>query len=354
MTAPLVIDGSHGEGGGQIVRTSLTLSMLTGTPVRIENLRARRRRPGLLHQHLTAVRAAAALCRADVRGAELGSRSLWFSPGAVDPGEYQFAVGTAGSATLVLQTILPPLLCAAGRSRLVVSGGTHNPLAPPIDFLERAYLPLVRRCGPDVQLSLERAGFYPAGGGRFSVEVSPVAALAPLTLDDRGELVTRRAVARVARLPRRIAERELRVVGDELGWPAHALIVEELPETWGPGNVVFIELGFEHVTDVVTGFGEKGVPAETVAQRAIAEARRMLDSGAAVGEHLADQLLLILAIAGGGAFTTVRPSGHTVTQAEIVQKFLPVRIDLQERGDDLWRIEVADRSPADRAPAPHR
>src|SRR6202140_4872670 len=158
----ILIDGSIGEGGGQILRTALGLSMVTGQPFRIENIRAGRDKPGLLRQHLTAVNAAAEICGANVEGAAISSRELSFSPGNVKSGEYTFSIGSAGSTTLVLQTVLPALLAADGPSSLTLEGGTHNPHAPPIDFLEKAFVPLVNRMGPTVHVALERAGFYPA------------------------------------------------------------------------------------------------------------------------------------------------------------------------------------------------
>src|SRR6185436_13785565 len=172
------IDGSFGEGGGQILRTALSLSLATGAPFRIENIRAQRPKPGLLRQHLTAVQAAAAVGRAHVEGHTAGSLALTFTPTGVFPGDYAFAVGTAGSATLVLQTILPPLLAAGGRTVVTLEGGTHNPWAPPFDFLKRVFLPIVNRLGPRVEVALERYGFYPAGGGRFSVTIDPSPELA--------------------------------------------------------------------------------------------------------------------------------------------------------------------------------
>ena len=171
---PLKIDCSMGEGGGQILRSSLALSLVMGRSIRIEKIRAGRKKPGLLRQHLTAARAAAEIGRAQVRGVELGSEELEFAPGVVVPGEYRFAVGSAGSATLVLQTVLPALLTASGPSQLVLEGGTHNPMAPPFDFLEKAFLPCIRRMGPRVEATLTRPGFYPAGGGAFEVAIEPV------------------------------------------------------------------------------------------------------------------------------------------------------------------------------------
>ncbi|MGC4118346.1 MAG: RNA 3'-terminal phosphate cyclase [Myxococcales bacterium] len=205
----IVIDGSQGEGGGQIVRTSLALSLVTGKAFRIEKVRAGRAKPGLMRQHLTAVEAAQAIGGAHVEGAAVRSGALTFTPGTVKPGSYTFSIGTAGSATLVLQTVLPALLRASGPSTLVLEGGTHNPLAPPFDFLARCFLPLVSSMGPRVTATLQQPGFYPAGGGRFTVEIAPAAKLAPLELVERGPIQRRLARALVAHLPPTIAHREL-------------------------------------------------------------------------------------------------------------------------------------------------
>src|ERR1051325_4105851 len=207
----ITIDGSFGEGGGQILRTSLALALVTGKPFRIERIRAGRKNPGLLRQHLTAVNAAAQIGRAEVAGASIGSRELTFAPQAVTAGSYHFAVGTAGSATLVLETVLPALLIADGPSALVLEGGTHNPYAPPFDFLDKTFLPLVCMMGPRVAARLERHGFYPAGGGKFIVDIEPAARLGRIELDERGDITGRRARALIANLPRQIAERELSV-----------------------------------------------------------------------------------------------------------------------------------------------
>ncbi len=190
----ITIDGSQGEGGGQVLRTSLGLSLVTGKAFRIEKIRAGREKPGLLRQHLTAVRAAAQVGGAKVSGDEIGSRTLAFEPEQVRGGEYEFAVGTAGSATLVLQTVLPALIVAGGPSRLTLKGGTHNPWSPPFDFLQKAFLPLLERMGAKVTAELIRPGFYPAGGGEFTVEIQPVPGgrLQPLDLLERGETVSRR------------------------------------------------------------------------------------------------------------------------------------------------------------------
>ena len=173
MSAPVHIDGSQGEGGGQIVRSALALALITGRPITIENLRAKRPKPGLMRQHLAAVHAALAVCDGRAEGDELGSRRLGFEPQQVRGGEYRFKLPTAGSATLVLQTVLPALMIAEAPSAVVLEGGTHNPWAPPFDFLQAAFLPLLSRMGPRVSASLQRHGFYPAGGGQFTVTIEP-------------------------------------------------------------------------------------------------------------------------------------------------------------------------------------
>jgi len=336
----LTIDGSRGEGGGQILRSALALSLVTGKPFRIENIRAGREKPGLRRQHLTAVGAAKAIGRAEVEGASIGSRELAFSPGRVAPGEHAFAVGTAGSATLVLQTVLPALLTAREPSKLTLEGGTHNPFAPPFDFLEKAFLPIVNRMGPAVTATLERPGFYPAGGGRFTVEIQPAERLERVDLLERGAVRAVRARAVVAGLSRHVAERELKVVGRKLGLEAEHLFLEEAKTVRGPGNVLSIEVESEGTTEIFTGFGQRGVSAERVAQRAVREARRYLDAGVPVGEHLADQLLLPMALAGGGAFRTLPLSRHSTTNVEVLREFLALDIMTDEESEEVRRVEI--------------
>ena len=337
----IVIDGTTGEGGGQILRTALALSVVTGKPFQISKIRGRRERPGLRRQHLTAVMAAARVGAAHVQGAELGSRELHFEPSTICPGEHRFAVGTAGSAGLVLQTVLPALLVASAPSRLLLEGGTHNPGAPPFDFLARVYLPLVGRMGPLVTARLERPGFYPAGGGRFVVEVEPVAHLAPLHLAERGRLLARRARVLSARLPAHVARREQETVARLTGWDRSLVEVEEVHDSAGPGNAVMLEVTSEHVTELFTAFGARGVPAEAVATAAAEQALAYLDSGVPVGPQLADQLLLPLAIAGGGSFVTVAPTLHATTNADVISRFLDVRVSFTELAPSRWRVKVA-------------
>lgn len=343
--ATIRIDGAHGEGGGQMVRSSLALALVTGQPVLIENIRARRKKPGLQRQHLTAVTAAAEIGRARIEGAEIGSSRLVFEPHEVRPGDYHFDVGSAGSTGLVLETILPALVLAAGPSRVTLEGGTHNPLAPPFEFLAHAYLPLVERLGPRVTALLERPGFYPAGGGRATVSIQPAERLAGLELLDRGPTLDRQVRAVVANLPRHIAQRECHTILGLSGWNPGQFRAEEARGARGPGNVVLIELHSQHVTEVFAAFGQRGVPAERVASLAWSEAADYLRSGAPVGPHLADQLMLPLAIAAGlygatSVYRTMPLTPHSTTHLDLVQRFLKIsaQVEPQRDGDCVVRL----------------
>jgi RNA 3'-terminal phosphate cyclase (ATP) len=339
----ITIDGSQGEGGGQIIRSSLALSLITGKPFRIYNVRARREKPGLQRQHLTAVRAAAAIGDAQVEGASGGATAFTFHPGTVTPGDYAFPIGTAGSTMLVFQTILPPLMIASAPSTISFEGGTHNVHAPPYEFIVKAFLPLLGRMGVRVTTELERYGFYPPGGGRVTALIEPAGKLRPLELRARGEIRARRARALVVKLPPAVGERELSVVAEQLGWGERAgdeLRVETSHDAVSPGNVLTLEIESEQLTEVFTGIGERGVRAETIAERAAGEARAYLEMGAPVGEHLADQLLIPLALAGGGSYMTGRPSLHTTTNIEVVKLFLDVEITVRQADEKMWKIEI--------------
>ena len=331
----VTIDGSQGEGGGQILRTSLALSLVTGQSFRMERIRAKRQKPGLLRQHLTAVEAAKTVGCAEVEGAALSSQTLEFRPGPVTPGNYRFAVGTAGSATLVLQTVLPALLTASGHSTLTLEGGTHNPMAPPYDFLAKCFMPLIHRMGPSVELELRRHGFFPAGGGRFHARIEPSKKLSRLDLLDRGPIRERQARILVSKLPEHVGQRELAVVREELKWREDECSIEAVQYPAGPGNAVVLVIETQHVTELFTGFGERGRPAEEVAKSAAEAARVWLEAGVPVDEHLADQLLIPMVLARGGSFRTTKPSLHATTNAEVIQRFLPVSIRIEQGAN--WR-----------------
>lgn len=344
---PVEIDGSHGEGGGQILRTSLALAMLTRRPLVMRAIRAGRAKPGLRRQHLTCVEAAAALCHAKVTGARVGSQELAFEPGEpADHEDLTFDIGTAGSTTLVLQTILVPALAAGRALRVTVVGGTHNPMAPPFEFVQRCFGRALAAMGAPVDLQLVRHGFAPAGGGVLAAAVAP-ARLQPLQLHRWEPAALPRARVLLAGLPAHVAERELAVVRRHchaLGLHPEQCTVEPVAAD-GPGNALLLEFPGRVVDEVVAVAGERGLPAEQVAERAVAQALAFVAAGVPVGEHLADQLLVPLAIAGGGSFRTLPPTSHTRTCAAIVERFAPVRITLRAEGDPAgsWRIEVRPR-----------
>src|ERR1700744_3361722 len=277
------IDGSVGEGGGQILRTSLALSMCTGQPFTLARIRARRAKPGLMRQHLTCVQAAAAVSGATVQGAALGSGTLVFEPGAVKPGDYAFSVGTAGSCTLVLQTVWPALMLAEAPSHLKLAGGTHTPMAPPFHFLERCYAPLLRRLGAGSELALRRLGFYPAGGGEIDVTIHPAAdTLRPVDLLQRGDRAQAFAECLAPALPGAVARRELDALARALAWAPEPPRGPVVRQNEGPGNALMATLSPANVCELFTQFGEKGVTSEQVANALAREVRDYEASTAAL------------------------------------------------------------------------
>jgi RNA 3'-terminal phosphate cyclase (ATP) len=325
----LEIDGSYGEGGGQILRTSLALSLLTGKPFRIINIRARRKNHGLQRQHLTAVEAAAKISAAETKGATLGASEFEFVPSSIKPGKYEFTISTAGSTTLIFQTILPALMVADEPSEVSFEGGTHNPLAPPFDFLKKTFVPLINQMGPQIELTFDRYGFYPAGGGRWSATIKPSSKLNPQDFVERGSILQVLCKILTAKLPEDIAVRELAVLMQN-GISQEKFEMVRVDESNGPGNVVMIESASENVTELFTGFGEPGAKAEAVAEQALRQLEFYKASEVFAGEYLADQLLLPMALAGGGSFTTLRLSGHAITNMQTIQNFLECKFRFQE------------------------
>jgi RNA 3'-terminal phosphate cyclase (ATP) len=339
----ITIDGSQGEGGGQILRTSLALAAITGTPVRVEHIRARRPRPGLQRQHLVAVQAAAQVCHGQLDGAELHSREIMFTPQAPCAGTYVFDIGSAGSTTLVLQTVLPILLCADGPSSVSIRGGTHNSMAPPIEFLQESFLPVLHRIGVSATVALERHGFYPAGGGAMHATIQPWQTATSLDLQDRGKAIGRHADVVLANLPAHIASRESQTMKHSLHW-SHAEVDEQDVSADGPGNAIIARLRYTNVTAVFTAFGELRKAAEQVARDCAKQVNRYATGDAPVCEHLADQLLLPLALGAGGRFRTMKPSEHTRTNAAVIARFLGEVVTIAPDGDASV-VTVRGRNP---------
>jgi RNA 3'-terminal phosphate cyclase (ATP) len=336
------IDGSEGEGGGQIIRSSLALSLITGKPFAVTKVRAGREKPGLKNQHLTCVKAAAEIGRAVVQGAEVGAREFTFWPGTIRPGAYHFRIGTAGATMMVLQTVLPPLMMAREPSEVVIEGGTHNIKAPSFEFIASTFVPLLNKIGPRVSVRLEQYGFFPRGGGRIQASIVPSEHLRHLRLTERGPTSVS-AQALVVKLPRTVAEREIDVLRGKIRQfdaDVSKIEITESENAASPGNVCVIRAQSAQLTETFTGLGERGVTAERVAQQVAAEAKRYMAQDVPVGEHLADQLLIPMALAGGGSFLTLEPSLHTTTNIDVIRKFLDVDFDVEKLSTDVYRISV--------------
>lgn len=334
------IDGSFGEGGGQILRSSLTLAALSGKEVHFRNIRARRSKPGLMRQHLACVKAVATIAGGTCAGAELNSQELTFSPGRLRAGEYRFIVGSAGSTILIAQAVLPCLLCADGRSTVVIEGGTHAANAPIFEFFERVYLPCLRRMGAEVSATLEAIGFYPAGGGRIRLEIEPLRRWNRLELRETGALRSAQLTVISHGIDPVIGDDEVRFCLERLNAPDEFHTgTHDLPSP-GPGNVMFAELQQEGITELFSVCGDVGTSRRAVGERVADMVNRYRQKKAPVWRFLADQLLLPMAIGAGGTFLTAPPSRHTETNIEVIGKFLEVEISAEKQSNGNYLIEV--------------
>lgn len=328
------IDGSQGEGGGQIVRSSLALSAVTNTPLRLFNIRAGRKKSGLLRQHLTAARAAAQVCDGKIEGDEIGASEIQLHPKKINPGDFHFKVGTAGSTTLIAQTVLPPLMLGERTSTVTIEGGTHNPWAPPYDFLDRTFLPLLARMGPSVSATLESHGFYPAGGGKIVLRIDPQQQLKGLSIVQPISDVEPSVTSVVAGIPKSIGDRECETIRRKTNWPPKQFQVSEVQDSISPGNIVLIELDSQQVTEVFSGIGRTGIKAEHVARNTLRDARKYLAEGHPVGPHLADQLMLPMGIAASqgqpSSFRTGRLTQHSRTHIDVLNQFLDIQLSVEE------------------------
>lgn len=338
------VDGAQGEGGGQVLRTALTLSVLTQQNIELINIRAGRKKTGLLRQHLTSVLAAQEICGATTEGVELGSTRLRFSPGKVKPGNFHFAIGTAGSTVLVCQTILPILALANESSTVTFEGGTHNGMSPSLSFLKASYLPLLSLMGGICRVKTFSLGFYPAGGGKWQIEIIPTDRLKPLHLNTMGCEFAKSTEncalsALISGLPISIGDREIATAAKLLNWHQAESQVEVF-ETPGPGNSFQLSIDSKTHANIFEVVGELGVSAERVAKRAAGRVNKYIYAQAAVEEHLADQLLLLIALAGGGSFTTTKPSLHTRTNVDVIKQLLGKEILLKQLTDTLWSVSL--------------
>lgn len=326
------LDGSQGEGGGQIVRSALSLSLLTGQPFRLYNIRAGRRKPGLRPQHVTCVRAAAAVGHARYKGNEVGSTNLYFEPRGIRAGSYRWDIGTAGAVSLVLQAVYLPLILRADQpSEVVITGGTHVPQAPCVHFLQLTWSAYLQQLGLSVSLELQRPGFYPRGGGQVTAILYPARAVRSLNLLDRPSLRTALVWSVCAKLPYSIAERQARQLCHRL----HAVGLQTTVqiEQWradSPGSMAAVVYRQTPVPTMFFSLGERGKTAETVADEAAEEALSFLNSEAPVDPHSADQLLLPLAFSRHpSVFRTSCITRHLTTNAGVIRRFLPVEIAIE-------------------------
>jgi RNA 3'-terminal phosphate cyclase (ATP) len=337
------LDGSFGEGGGQILRTSLALSLVTGQPFHLRNVRAGRRKPGLQPQHLMSVRAATTVGQAQVRGASLGSSDLVFEPGDVVPGKYTFSIGTAGATGLVLHTVYLPLaLRTSAPSELTLTGGTHVLASPCFHFLDttwRAYMALL---GLRVKLHLRRPGFYPRGGGVVEAHIQPCPGLKSLNCEDCGAVTTATGISAVAGLPVAIADRQARRAARRL--QEHGLKVDIQQETWsdGPGTALIIVLNTLPAPGLFFGLGARGKPAERVADEAVDQVIAYLRvTPTAVDPHSADQLVLPLALAkGSSAFRVSEVTSHLLTNVAVVRQFVEREIACQRNQGEPGTVRI--------------
>ncbi len=335
------IDGSFGEGGGQILRSSLTLALLTGQAFRLRNVRARRERPGLQPQHLTAVRAAAEVGQAETRGATVGSEHLEFIPHAVRPGDYRFAIGTAGATGLVLHAVYLPLALQDAPSHLAFEGGTHNDHSPCYHFLAVTWRAYLHRIGLPVELHFERPGFYPRGGGRFTAEIPGGCRLHGLMLLSRPPITRVTGFSAVAGLPDHIAQRQAARATERLGQAG--LEPDIRLETWpgGPGTVLALTLDEAPVPTLFFGLGARGKRAEAVADEGVEQVLAYAAGDAPVDEHSADQLILPLAFAEGPSeYRVSRVSRHLLTNVAVVSRFLrrPIAVEGAEGEPGTVRV----------------
>lgn len=325
------IDGSFGEGGGQVLRTSLTLALITGQPIEIYNIRARRKRPGLQPQHLKCVEAAILISSGQAKGDKIGSQHLIFAPAQVTPGTYRIDIGTAGATTLVLHTIYLPLALTGGFSNLSITGGTHVPWSPTYHFLSLHWLRYLELIGFDMKFHLDRAGFYPKGDGKIRVEISPVNNLKPLRLLDRSDLKTISGISAVANLDFSVAERQrnqsLKRM-EQLGYNPK-ISIERMPSRY-KNTMMLLRAEFETGSGCFAALGAIGKRAEKVADEAVDDLIEYLNSSGCIDKYLADQLVLPLSIIKGESiFSTAKITNHLVTNLEVVKKILNIKVDIK-------------------------
>ncbi len=340
----VAIDGSYGEGGGQILRTALALSAVLKRPLRVDHIRAGRKNPGLQPQHLKGVEALAQLTAGRAEGLKIGSERITFMPQEIIPGNYRFEVGTAGSVTLLLQALHLPLCLSTESSRLTLVGGTHVPWSPPFHYLQEVLLPSLRSMGISIGSALERWGWYPRGGGIAHVDIKPASELKPITLIDRGPLKRIRGISATSRLPSHVAERQKEYarkrIEKEFRVDVEIDIHLDVPAN-GPGSFFFLRAECERAVAGFSSLGERGKRAEDVARQAVDSLKTYIEREGCIDPYLADQLIPFLSLAKGhSSFTTTEITDHLLTNLWIVQHFLGVKILRRGERGEPGRVDI--------------
>jgi len=321
------IDGSYGEGGGQILRTALSLSCLLKKPFRIFNIRKARKKPGLMPQHLTSVRAAQLLSDAEVMGDHTGSTELSFSPREVKGGDFFFDIGTAGSTSLVLQTIIPSLVFSKEKTTVTLKGGTHVPYSPSFNYLSGVFASFLKRIGIEIQFTIESYGFYPRGGGKVRADIFPAKEIKPLRIEERGNILMLKGYSGVGNLPLSIAERQRNAMLEKIYSQIKDLKcpvdIEPLNvSTPGQGTFIFIQSESENSIAGFTSLGERGKRAESVGEDAASEFLQYYSTDAALDPHISDQIVLYLSICRDeSVFTTSCITEHLMTNLWVIGLF---------------------------------
>lgn len=337
------IDGSYGEGGGQILRTALALSAILKKPFSIHHIRSKRKNPGLQAQHLEAVEALAQITEAQTEGVKFGSQKITFFPQKILPGNYHFEVKTAGSTLLLFQAIFFPLSMAQRPSSVTLVGGTHVPWSPPFQYLSEVLLPTLEPMGISANAAIEKWGFYPRGGGKIQLNIHPVHELKPIHLTDRGSLKRIRGLSTLSNLPRHVAERQkdqaMKRIQKELNMDAEINILYDAPSN-GPGSFLFLLAEYEKSIAGFSSLGQKGKPAEKVADEAVDDLKDYLSSEGCIEPHLADQLVPFMAMTkGNSSFTTTRMTNHLLTNLWIISHFLKVKVEKQGQMGKTGRVD---------------
>ncbi len=338
------IDGSYGEGGGQILRTALACSAILKRPVKITRIRAGRKNPGLQPQHLKSIEALATITNAITDGVQIGSGAITFIPEKIVPGDYEFDIGTAGSVTLLLQALLLPLSFSESTSHLVLKGGTHVEWSPPFHYLTEVFSPALASMGIQAKADIKRWGWYPKGGGRIEIEIHPASEIKPVTLTQRGALKRIYGISAISNLPNHVAERQrdhaIKRIKGELNLGGKIEVLSGMPSV-GQGSFLFLIVESERAKAGFSSLGRKGKRAEEVADEAVNSLKEYIDSGSCIDPHLSDQIVPFMAFArGASSFTTAQITEHLLTNLWVIEHFLNLSVSISGKRGERGKIDL--------------